>query len=141
MATARQLHLFKSRRQRGQAPPPPKEFALHCVLADICRRWLNPHWKFTHLPMGEYREQATAAKLYRMGVTAGWPDFLFCGPGQAVFWLELKRPDCGRLSDPQIEMRAHLVACGFSYLVTDDVKDAVETMTSLGILRAGIQVH
>jgi hypothetical protein len=38
-------------------------------------------------------------------------------------------------------MRAHLVACGFSYLVTDDLKDAVETLTSLGILRGGISVQ
>jgi len=41
----------------------------------------------------------------------------------------------------QIEMRAHLVACGFSYLVTDDVKDAVATLTSLGILRSGIHLQ
>jgi hypothetical protein len=137
----RQLHLFKSRKQRGVAPPTPKEFALHCVLADICRRWLNPHWKFTHLPMGEHRNKATARKLRRMGVTAGWPDFLFCGPGQAVFWLELKRPGSGRLSEEQIEMRAHLVACGFAYLATSDVRDAVETMKGFGILRGGFTVQ
>jgi hypothetical protein len=139
--TERRLHLFRGKRQRGTAAPPPKELALHCVLADICRRWLNPHWKFTHLPMGEHRDKATAAKLHRMGVTAGWPDFLFCGPNRGVFWLELKRPGTGRLSEEQIEMRAHLIACGFTYLVTSDVKDAVETLTSLGILRGGISVQ
>jgi hypothetical protein len=53
----------------------------------------------------------------------------------------LKRPDGGRLSQAQIEIRAHLGACGFSYLVTDNVKDAVATLTSLGILRSGIQVQ
>ena len=138
---ARQLHLFHGKHQRGQVAPAPKEFALHVVLADICRRWLNPHWKFTHLPMGEHRDKRVAAKLHRMGTTGGWPDFLFCGPRQAVFWLELKRPRRGRLSDAQIEMRAHLVACGFGYLVTDDIKDAVETLKSLGIVRGGISVQ
>jgi hypothetical protein len=67
--TERRLHLFRGKRQRGTAaPPPPKEFALHCVLADICRRWINPHWKFSHLPMGEHRDKATAGKLHRMGI-------------------------------------------------------------------------
>jgi hypothetical protein len=85
--------------------------------------WLNPQRKFTHLPMGEYRDPTTAVKLQRMGVTAGWPDFLFVGPGQAIFWLELKRPDragyrirksrCARTWSPP------------AYLATSDVKDVV----------------
>ena len=35
--TARQLSLFKSRRQRGTLPP--REFASQCFLIDLLRRW------------------------------------------------------------------------------------------------------
>jgi hypothetical protein len=35
--TARQLHLFKSRKQRGTMPPPPSEFASQVFLVDLIR--------------------------------------------------------------------------------------------------------
>jgi hypothetical protein len=40
--TERQLHLFKSRKQRGQVPPAPSEFSLHVTIADLLRRWALP---------------------------------------------------------------------------------------------------
>ena len=52
---ARQLSLFKGKRQRGVAAPPPKEFATHCALADLLRRWTMPGWVWTHFPSGEER--------------------------------------------------------------------------------------
>ena len=104
----RQLQLFGGKRQRGIAPPPALEFSSHTVIADICKRWLMPRWRFTHLPLGEHREHKlnkqgkrfspTGNRLKRMGVTAGWPDFLFAGPEACVIWLELKRKKRGRLS-------------------------------------------
>lgn len=136
----RQLSLFKGRRQRGVQAPPPLEFHEHCVLADICRRWLDPRWRFTHIPLGEHRTDATAGRLNRMGVTPGWPDFMFVGPNRAVFWLELKRRG-GRLSEAQIDLGAHLAACGFAYFVTNSVKGAVDELKALGILRANVQVQ
>src|SRR6185436_8224446 len=48
-----QLNLFKGKRQRGTQPPPPKEFALHCMVADTVRRWILPGWIWTHFPAGE----------------------------------------------------------------------------------------
>jgi hypothetical protein len=42
MMPARQLSLFEGKRQRGVAAPPPKEFATHCALADLLRRWTMP---------------------------------------------------------------------------------------------------
>src|SRR5262249_51151876 len=134
----RQLSLFKGKRQRGVKLPPPLEFHIHATLADFVRRWLHPHWKATHLPFGEKRSIVTAARLKRMGVTPGWPDFVFVGPNPAVFWLELKRKGSGRLSDGQAEIAAHLIACGFGYLCTDSLDDAVATLVDLGILRASI---
>lgn len=132
-----QLHLFKGRRQRGTRAPSPREFRTHVALADLVRRWIMPSWRFTHLPMGELRDKATAGRLKRMGVTAGWPDFLFVGPGK-VFFLELKRQG-EKPAIEQIEMGAHLMACGCGYLLTDDFKDAVATLRDLGIVRAQIQ--
>lgn len=141
-----QLDLFKGKRQRGRKPPPAPEFSLHCMVADTCKRWLSPHWKFTHLPLGEHRDHRvnrygkrfspTGVRLKRMGVTPGWPDFMFVGPQRSVFWLELKRTRNGRLSEDQAAMAAHLVACGFGYLCTSSYDDAIATLVDLGILRA-----
>jgi hypothetical protein len=82
MAPERQLHLFHGKRQRGASPPSPSEYRLHCAVADTCRRWLNPQWIFTHIPNGEHRSKTTAARLKRVGVTAGFPDLLFIGSGK-----------------------------------------------------------
>jgi hypothetical protein len=148
----RQLSLFKGKRQRGIAAPPPLEFGTHATLADICKRWINPHWKFTHLPLGEHREHRisprtgkryslSGQRLQRMGVQPGWPDFIFVGPDTQVFWLELKRLKTGRLSEDQSEVLAHLVACGFAVLVTTSLDDAVDTLKQAGILRSNLEVQ
>jgi hypothetical protein len=133
---AGQLSLFKGKRQRGVRPPPPKEFALHCMVADILRRWINPTWRFTHLPMGELRDKATAMRLKRMGVMPGWPDFLLIGPGR-VFFLELKRQG-QKATGEQSEVAGHLMACGCGYLLTDNFEDALGTLRDLGIVRAAV---
>jgi hypothetical protein len=146
----RQLSLFKKTNQRGIAPP-PLEFETHCVLADICRRWLSPRWRFTHLPLGEHREHRinrkgrrfspSGGRLKRMGVVPGWPDFVFAGPNKHVVWLELKRKRLGRVSAEQSEIGAHLEASGFDFLITDDVGKAVRWLCDLGVLSASIEVQ
>ena len=148
----RQLHLFASKKQRGREPPPPLEFATHVTLADICKRWINPRWTFTHLPLGEEREHRinpktgkryslTGQRLQRMGVKPGWPDFIFVGPERSVFWLELKRRIRGRVSEDQGDVLDHLVACGFAVLVTDSLDVAVDTLKKAGILRSNFEVQ
>jgi hypothetical protein len=136
----RQLNLLKSNRQRGTKPPPPLEFSSHVFLADILRRWCSPQWEFSHLPFGEKRNIVTAARLKRMGVQPGWHDFLFAGPNAKLVWLELKRRG-NKLSEDQEEIEAHLRECGFEYLVTDNVDEAVAWLKRLGILRATIEVQ
>lgn len=128
----RQQTLFRSKRQRGTKPP-PLEFASHVLVADLLRRWCNPEWEFTHLPFGEKRPIATAARLKRMGVRPGFPDFLFAGPNEKLVWLELKRRG-NKLSPAQEKIEAHLRQCGFDYLVADNVRDAVAWLRSFGIL-------
>jgi hypothetical protein len=41
MVAGRQLHLFRSRKQRGQAPPAPTEAALQFFLVDEAIEWLK----------------------------------------------------------------------------------------------------
>ena len=141
MRQLRQLSLFKGKRQRGVSAPAPLEYRNHCVIADLLKRWCNPHWRYTHMPAGERRDIITAARLKRMGVKPGWPDFQFAGPGGVMFFLELKRKGSGRLSDEQADIVSHLAACGFNILVTDSVDDAVATLKSFGILPSTIEVQ
>jgi hypothetical protein len=102
----------------------------------LIKRTIDKRWRFTHLPMGERRDKATAAKLHRMGTSSGWPDFLFCGPGQVAVWLELKSKN-GRLSETQVAMREFLQDSGFEYLCAHDVDQAIAWLKHHGILRGG----
>ncbi|MBR1237871.1 VRR-NUC domain-containing protein [Bradyrhizobium sp. AUGA SZCCT0182] len=140
MTAARQLHLFKSRRQRGQAPPAASEYQLHCAVADTVKRWIMPGWIFTHIASGEKRDQVTAARLKRMGVTAGFPDLVFFGPQGQVCFVELKSRR-GRLGEHQADIVSHLVAAGHGYLCSSDYRDVVETLKAWGVLKSGIHVQ
>jgi hypothetical protein len=137
----RQLGLFKGPRQRGvTVKPRAKEYELHCMVADTLRRWCNPEWIYTHNPMGEKRDPATAMRLKRMGVTPGWPDFMFFGPMVLVVFLELKRPGGGgRLSVAQELVSQHLTLCGHAYHCVDNYDTALSILRLHGIVR-GVRV-
>lgn len=137
----RQMSLFAGKKQRGVRAPAAKEFASHCVIADLLRRWCSPQWRYTHIPLGEHRNVVTAMRLKRMGVRPGWPDFIFAGPRAEMFFLEVKRRGSGRLSPEQADLISHLAACGFGVLVTDSVDDAIATLKDYGILPASIEVQ
>lgn len=136
----RQLGLFGSPRQRGSRLPPQKEFTLHCMMADVLRRWTLPGWTWTHLPFGEHRNAITGARLQRMGTQRGWPDFIIIGRHDtfvarpAVFFLELKREGYG-LSPEQAVVSQQLIELGCRYLVTDDFDEAVAWLGEHGIVR------
>ena len=85
---------------------PPLEITMHVALERLLCLSLNPEWLYTHIPSGEYRDKVTAARLKAMGLKAGWPDFIFMGPGK-VFFLELKRKG-GKPSEAQREFEASL---------------------------------
>jgi hypothetical protein len=140
MVQARQLHLFKSRRQRGTAPPSPSEYQLHAAVIDVVRRWVMPGWIYTHIASGERRDMVTAARLKRMGVTPGWPDLQFFGPQGQVCFVELKAKG-GRLSEAQAAVASHLIAAGHGYHCSSDYRDIVETLIGWGIVRSGISVR
>jgi hypothetical protein len=138
--TARQLSLFKSRRQRGIAPPAPSEFQVHCMVVDTVKRWIMPGWIYTHIASGEKRDQVTAARLKRMGVVAGFPDLMFFGPHGEVCAIELKAKG-GRLSEHQAAIKRHLEQAGHGYHCSSDYRDVIETLKGWEVLRAGISVQ
>jgi len=119
-----------------QQVPPPTEFKMHTALVELLLQATMPNWLWTHIGHGEKRDEVTAARLKRMGVQRGWPDFIFVGPGR-VFFLELKRIG-GKPTPEQREVAVHLMACGCGYLVTNDLDDAVGTLRDLGIVRATV---
>lgn len=110
------------------------EFRLHCAIADLVRRLCQPGWRWTHLPFGEYRPPATAARLKRMGTSAGWPDLLFVHGDGRVVWIELKRRGA-RPSRAQEELADHLEAAGHGFYVADSFDAAVAALKREGIVR------
>ena len=127
-----------------RAPHPKKgngaaEFRFACQLALLLQAHCSPTWRYTHLPFGELRAKATARKLQLMGVTAGWPDYMFVGPGKTCF-LELKSFG-GLPSKAQSETAGHIMACGCGYGMTSDLADAVSMLQAWGVLPAGIHVQ
>jgi hypothetical protein len=143
-----QLSLFKGKRQRGTRPPPPKEFALHCAVADTVRRWILPGWIWSHFPAGEARPHEvirgervslTGARLQRMGLNPGFPDFQFFHLQGRCCFLELKRQG-GDLSEEQVAIAKHLIRAGHGYLMTNSFDDAIATLVDWRILR-GMKVQ
>lgn len=139
-----QLNLFKGKRQRGTQLPPPKEFALHCSVADTIRRWILPGWIWTHFPAGEARPHEiikgkrvsiTGARLKRMGLNTSFPDFQFFHQAGRCCFLELKRR--GEIADEgQAAIAVHLIGAGHGYLLTDSFDDAIATLVDWKILRS-----
>jgi hypothetical protein len=140
MIRERQLRLFGSKRQRGKVVDySPSEFQLQCALADTLRRWIAPDWLFNHIPLGEHRTKATAARLQRMGVTAGWPDFILLSPAGRPHFLELKR----RNAAPSAEQRLFAEWCtahGVAYGIARNFDTALDFLKAWGAVRTAIKV-
>jgi hypothetical protein len=126
----RQLSLFPARRKK---PVPAPEFSVHCVIADVARRWITPGWEWTHLPFGEYRPPKTAGKLKRMGVRPGWPDFLFVSPEGRHHYLEIKR-EGGVKSGDQERLAQFFLTAGVPYLLSSKVDEMVATLRLWGAI-------
>jgi hypothetical protein len=85
---------------RLTAPVIPEQ-ELHETVAALCHIMVAPPAQWAFYPAGGVQlSPAQAAKLARMGLRRGWPDFLFIHLGQ-VFAIELKRLG-GRLSRTRI---------------------------------------
>ena len=141
-----QLSLFKGKRQRGRGPSHKLEFSTHVQVADVLRRWQTPGWRWSHFPAGEWRHPGTAARLKRMGLQVGWPDFILLAPrafpsdprpGQAHM-LELKR-EGSKLSDYQQAFMEFCALNGYPYAWHDNFRDAVECLKNWGAVRASVR--
>ena len=110
------------------------------MVADILKRFVMPGWRYTHLPMGELREHATAVRLRRMGVTRGWPDLMFVSATGEVCFMELKRRG-SHLTEEQDEIATFLGNAGLRYNCVDNFQDALVTLKIWGVVRSGIDVQ
>lgn len=113
--------------------PTPKEAQDQAAFVELVQRVINPGWRFTHVPNGEHRNKRTGAKLLRMGVSRGVPDFLFFGP-RMVIGLELKRRRGGALTLEQMNWGEHLTRCGFFYFATNSIADVLGELFALGVI-------
>jgi hypothetical protein len=132
-----QLDIFTKRVR--QLPPAP-EFSMQAMLADILAKWGSRDWRYTHMPLGEYRTAATAGKLKRMGVVAGWSDFILLSPKprSLAHFLELKRRG-SKLSEAQEEFAAYCAEQGYPFACVDRFEDAVNILKEWGALRVSVQ--
>ena len=85
-------------------------------------------WTYTHFPAGEYRPVKVGAKLKRMGLKPGYPDYLifFPRPSSACTGtaIELKSPK-GRLNANQKIVRKQLIEAGWAYFVCRTINEVM----------------
>lgn len=137
VANLAQLHLFR----RGHKPErvqPALEFRTACAFAATLRQWAQDDWMWLHVPNGEARSAATGARLKRMGVKPGVPDYLFISPAGQAYFLELKRGN-GALSETQIEFRDWCQAHGVPWHCARSYDEAVAAVTAWGVLRRKVR--
>jgi len=152
MTEERQLSLLKGKRQKGEVPPSPSEFAVHVALADTLRRFCLPGWIWWHHPAGGKRPQKMNPKtgqlwspegerLRRMGAKPGIADFIFVGrPCATVYAYELKR-FCKKPTEEQLQWGAQIIAAGGCWAWGDTFDHAITTWKDWGILPKGIKVQ
>lgn len=101
-----------------------EEFRFSCVVADYLRKALPSTAAWSHFPAGENRSEITGARLKRMGLAKGWPDYLVIHDGKLI-GLELKAGK-GSVSKEQAEVGEAFVANGMSWTVVRSL-EGVET--------------
>ena len=109
------------------------EHSLQCAVADLLRLNAAPGVIWTHPPNGEHRSKRTGAKLKRMGVRAGAPDFIIILPNRVTACLELKAPK-GSLSQAQRLWREDCRKIGVPYSVATTLHDAQDILTAWGAI-------
>lgn len=111
------------------------EFEFHRQVADYLS-WAAKDALYTHLPMGEHRHKAVAARLKIMGTARGWADFLFVLEGGKTAALELKRASPKTYqSKEQKQFQADLEAKGGVYRVCRTLDEVESTLRAWGVVR------
>lgn len=105
----------------------------HVALAKHLDARLKKGVTWWHTPNGEKRDKATAAKLKRMGVRRGVPDFFFAA--DRLYALELKRLKGGKLSDEQEDMIDALHKAGVIVIVANGLDEALAILENLELIK------
>lgn len=137
MNTARQLSLFKGRRQRGTVARPAPEIRTHIAVADALRIGAVAGWEWSHFPAGEKRDPATGARLKRMGLKPGWSDFVLISPAGVHHWLELKRGKAP-LEPEQVDFMLACQSRGVPHAVARSFDEAIGQLTAWGAIRLSV---
>jgi hypothetical protein len=133
------LMIAEGRKPRPRKAPivRPREIELHMSVVKLLQDFSSPGWIWSHFPAGEKRDIRTAAKLKRMGVKAGWPDFLLISPAGIFHGLELKRPG-GVMSEAQEDFLRWAIANGINHSVADNVDDAIAVLSHWGAVKIAV---
>lgn len=107
---------------------PPEDWEQAAVIewAMLLRNQLPELDLLFHIPNGEFRMSATAARLKRIGVKPGVPDlFLPVARGSSHgLWVEMKRKKGGKVSDEQKAWIDALTKQGYVALVAHGAEEA-----------------
>lgn len=107
-----------------------EQLQISCV--DLLNIWkAQGLLRFAHVPNGEERHPAVAAKLQAMGVSPGFPDLIILFPATAghaalTIFVELKSPT-GTLKGNQIDWRDWLEPGGFAWALVRSL-DQLKTL-------------
>lgn len=126
-------------RVREVRAPPPLERDVHIAVADVLRDYIDPDWFWFHPASGEYRTDATAALLQRMGVRPGVPDLALIAPSGLFHGLELKRRG-GHLSRIQREFEAWCRPRSIPFEMRDSFEGALDVLKGWGALKIKMRV-
>lgn len=123
------------------------EFELQCAVSDRIRQTVFPDVSWTAFPAGEKRDPATGARLKRMGVASGWPDYLFLVNGQLI-GVELKTEadlirgvGKGYLTPEQKAVRDAWERQGVKYIVCHGFDAAITVLTIHGVIRPDVSLQ
>jgi hypothetical protein len=135
-ATLPILMLAEGLKPRARRAPrtAPKEYRLQTDVADVLKDYALPEWRWSHFPAGERRDVRTGARLKRMGLQRGWPDFQLVSPRGLFHALELKR--LGEdLTDEQQDFQLWCCRFGVPHSVAYSFDEALAALSHWGCLR------
>lgn len=115
-------------------PPEPKEDDLQASIADLLNAILpENHATWSHFPSGGYfLTPAARARLFRLGLRAGWPDVIICYGQGRVLWLEIKTTH-GVLSIDQKRKHRQLWLIGHPVIVCRSVEDVLQALLDYSV--------
>jgi hypothetical protein len=130
-----QKDLFTKRWRRVQALDPKESQIQISLIAELKLR-IRPGVMYFHVPNGEERNKAIAAKLKAMGTLPGVADLIFIWMTDRIkiLFLELKRRN-KPLSPEQYAFALKIREAGAIYDMADSVAGAIEILQRHGLLR------